>query len=1216
MKRTFRIFLLLTLTNTIVFSQDSKENADFKLAVNLFNDKLYDLALEQFHAFINLYPNTAQGVEARFYLGLTQSKLGKHDDARFTFQNYALTYPDNIRAPEAWMNAAEEYVAMKNFPEAAMAFERVKTFHPKSKFASVALLKSAEYYERLGNKENSRRVLRILTQEYTTSEVLPARLKLADMLNVEGQYELARQECKRVVDATNDAPLKARALFSMGKALVGLGRMSEAETALGEVTKNYKSTMSYFDALYMFGVLKNLAGNTDDAMASWRSLADDSVKAPKQLRQDALMEMAEANNRVRAYPRVLYLFERACEIRGMRNGEALYKAGVAAERIGDLAKAAGFYSRSLTDSIGNADRRALVIGAYKAAKITKNHTDAVRLVGQYRQEFPNDNNLPMLLLEAATIANTELNDPKTAIDFCTWLIERFPNSHCVDDATIVLGQARKKSGDIDGAIIAFDNLQRWYPSSEFIPMAQKEIRLITAFDTRTREAGLQKLALLVGDVIAQKSKGNLAYRLAEIYYYDLKDYQLAANQYAYALSVDLEETLQPTAWLRQAQSFELLALREGEKTAKGREYLTRAIALYDTIASRYPAGELKDQAIITSFTLRLSLVSKADEVRALGTEFLSKSTGAPGRDVALLLLGDSYLQAKNFEGAMLTYKLLLEKYSDRETAPSAQYQLGMALDGILEKDSAAKVLDQFLTKNPNHPKSAAAAAYLGKFAADSGRLSQALSYFDLLEKRYFYNLLIVNLDIRRADAYYFANDFKNAAELFARGLDRLRSDFFVVITDAEMERSIVFKLAVSYEKLGNRSAAKKWYAEYVTRDQASPRAGQAYYALASIAKTENNIDLAARYLQEIGRLSSKSGGQTTSVALETAEMLFRSEKYADAITKFTEALAQAKNDSAKQYIQSRIVVSYFRLDNIKEADKRAKEFLKLFPGASNDAAEFEFERGKYQIRKEDLMLAKERFDNVITTYPKTPIVPEALFWTARIYELDQRLPEAIQVYDSLLRYFPMNEILPRVRLSIGNAYYSLEKWDEALKQYQYILDSITQAPDLIPLAMSNLIMTYKEMELYDAALELTRKYIDRFPNDPDLIDKKIDIGVLYQKLGYYDQSILQLQSLIEAGNADLEAELRYYIGEAYFYKSEYQQAILEFLKVPYLVSKKGKVDWISTAYYMAGQSYEKMAKYEQALTMYKQILDRKDTETQFKTAAQKEIDRVKTILGK
>ena len=49
---------------------------------------------------------------------------------------------------------------------------------------------------------------------------------------------------------------------------------------------------------------------------------------------------------------------------------------------------------------------------------------------------------------------------------------------------------------------------------------------------------------------------------------------------------------------------------------------------------------------------------------------------------------------------------------------------------------------------------------------------------------------------------------------------------------------------------------------------------------------------------------------------------------------------------------------------------------------------------------------------------------------------------------------------------------------------------------------------------------------------------------------------------------------------------------------------------------MAGQSYEKMSKYDQAMTMYKQIIDRKDTDTQFKTAAQKEIDRVKSILKK
>jgi tetratricopeptide (TPR) repeat protein len=233
-----------------------------------------------------------------------------------------------------------------------------------------------------------------------------------------------------------------------------------------------------------------------------------------------------------------------------------------------------------------------------------------------------------------------------------------------------------------------------------------------------------------------------------------------------------------------------------------------------------------------------------------------------------------------------------------------------------------------------------------------------------------------------------------------------------------------------------------------------------------------------------------------------------------------------------------------------------------------------------------------------------------------VCELNQKIDSAVIVYNSILEKYPNDPIIPRIRLNLGNAYYTLEQWDAASKQYRFLLDNEQKSPDLVQFAMGNLIMTYKEMELYDGALELTRKYIERFPNDTDLIEKKIDIGVLYQKLGYYDQSIVHLQHLLEAGNAELEAELHYYIGEAYFYKGEHQQAILEFLKVPYLVTKQAKVDWVSTSYYMAGQAYEKMSKYDQAMLMYKQIIDRKDTDTQFKTAAQKEIDRVKTIIDK
>ncbi len=128
-------FLLLCSLPGSAFGQDSRENADFKLAINLYNDGLYDLAAEQLKQFINAFPNTSQGIEARFYLGLTQLKLKKFDDARLTFQTFALTYQDNPKAPDAWWNVGESYAAMRDYREAALAFERVKVFHPKSKIA-------------------------------------------------------------------------------------------------------------------------------------------------------------------------------------------------------------------------------------------------------------------------------------------------------------------------------------------------------------------------------------------------------------------------------------------------------------------------------------------------------------------------------------------------------------------------------------------------------------------------------------------------------------------------------------------------------------------------------------------------------------------------------------------------------------------------------------------------------------------------------------------------------------------------------------------------------------------------------------------------------------------------------------------------------------------------------------------------------------------------
>lgn len=1215
-KSFFPLLVALAILSQPLQAQDSKENSDFKLAVSLYDDKMYDLALEQFKQFTNLFPNSPQSVEARFYIALTQFKLKKYDDARYSFQNFALAYPDNIKAPEAWMKVAEVYITLKNFREAALAFERVKTFNPKSKQAPAALLKAAEYYQKVGEREDAKRVLRVLTQEYSDPEVtLPGHLQYAGLLLDDKDYDGARNECKRVVEVTKDPVLRPRALLLMAQISYNIERYKESEVALDEVIKNFQSSPSYYPSLLLLGSLQMGSGKLADAITTWRKLVDDSLKTPKEVYENALMDLGQASAFNREFKSSLVSFVRAGNIGGMRAGEAWFKAGEIAEKIGDSRAMALYFARAVSDTASPIDRRKVLIGGIKAATLSKDFPEAVRLAAEYRTKYAEDSNLPRILYEAARVCTDELNDYRKAIDFYTEILDKFPQCAYGDDATYGLGRALRLAGDVNEAIQTLESLKKRFPYSELIDRADSEAEYARLFEVKNKETGLEKLALLVGDVIAQQSKGDLGYRLAEIYFHELKDYRQAATQYRFALDAGLDQKLRPDAWLNMARSFDYLNLKSrfsNDPETAGKDAAS-AIAAYDSLLKKYPEREYADDAALARLKLKTQSARTPVALRKLGTNFLTAASFGRNADKALLELGKAYESVNDMEDAALTFKLVVDRTPQSESAPEALFRLGKALMGLADQDSAAAVLEAFLNKYPVRQEDAEAAALLAQYEAKIGQADRANSLFDLLDKKYSYTNYAHGLDRKRGEAYFTAGDYGKAVEAFTREIGRIQTDYFAA---EEVPPELLYKTGYSYEKLGDFTDAKRLYTQYITRVTESEKLGQVYYSLASIARSEGNSELASGYLQESLKHTPASSEEAARLSLEAAGLLFSDGQYVDAIARFDEVAHQTKSDSLRQFLQARMIVCYFRLDNIKEADKRSSEFVKEHPKSTAYAAEFECERGKYFLRKGDSAKALSRLESIAREYKSAPVVPEALYWTGKTYELAERPREAIALYDSVVKHFPGSEMVPQAQLSLGNIYYNLEQWDSAAHFYRILVDSTNRSPELLKYAMNNLALTYKQLKLYDAAMELDRKYIERYPDDEDIVDKKIDVAVLYQNLGYYDQSVVQLQSLLEMGNPAIEAELRYYIGEAYFYKASYQQAILEFLKVPYLVAKRGKVDWTSTSYYMAGQSYEKMSKFDLAMTMYKKIVENKDTDAEFKTAARREIDRVQGILGK
>ena len=402
--RSILLVLVSLAWFSLTFSQDTKENADFKLAVNLYNDKLYDLALEQFRQFVATYPNTQQGIEARFYLGLCQTKQGKFDDARLTFQNFALAFPDHPRAPEAWWNVAESYVSLKNAREAALAYERVKTFHPKSKLAPSALVKSSEYFEQAGDLESARKVLRTLTQDYSSSDViLPARLRLAQMYLSDNQFELSRAEAKRVADASKDPDLTAQGLVLLAVPWLVSARTEEAQRTLNDVANNYRSTSSYYVALLFLGSMQRELGYVSQAFATWKLVDADSARAPMQVRQQTLVQMGDGYSARGDNGKALQCFEKAATILRPLRGEALFKAGLSAEKNGDARKALTYMSQALSDT-SMRDRRAdLMISSARIAAEADDFNEALRRSSAFQSQYPNDQRIPDVLLAAARL---------------------------------------------------------------------------------------------------------------------------------------------------------------------------------------------------------------------------------------------------------------------------------------------------------------------------------------------------------------------------------------------------------------------------------------------------------------------------------------------------------------------------------------------------------------------------------------------------------------------------------------------------------------------------------------------------------------------------------------------------------------------------------------------------------------------------------------------
>ena len=637
-------------------AQNSRENAYFKLAINLYNDGLYDLAHEQLKQFISAFPTTAQGTEARFYLGLSELKLKRYEDARLTFQTFALAYQDHPKAPEAWWNVGEAYTALRNFKEGALAFERVKVFHPSSKLAADALLKASHLFMLAGARDEARRTLRVILQEYPSSPaVLEARTRLGELYFSDGNFEQAQSELKRVIEGDPSPDAKAGALLILGNIAQATGRTEEARIHYNEIITKYRTSSAVQGAYLNLGRILAAAGSPRDALENFRKALSEKSNTDSSLTCEALLGVADAQSDLKDYPTALASYEKYLSFpaAGEPPYEILWRFARTAARARAFKKSADACSRILSSDASDLfkQRARLLLASNDADQ--KNYSLAVDHYQAFVDAHLEDPVAPQILLKIAELTSHAIGDTRKGATIDEQLAARYPQSAGADDALAAAARNYEQLKEYDKALQLSTELLKKYPSTDLWEEAEKRVRMIRTFEAKAKDSGLEKLAVLVGDVLAEKDKSSLAYRLGDIYYSDLKNYTAAADQFAAALDGGLQDARAADAMFKRARSLEYQSWTDSSLAP-------RAIEAYRTYIRAAPRTKETVEAELAIF--RLSSYSLASARNAISV-IDSLDAGFPRGDVELVTIG-KLLEAKDsLEGSTEAYRSALATQS-------------------------------------------------------------------------------------------------------------------------------------------------------------------------------------------------------------------------------------------------------------------------------------------------------------------------------------------------------------------------------------------------------------------------------------------------------------------------------------------------------------------------------------------------------------------------
>jgi len=651
-----------------------------------------------------------------------------------------------------------------------------------------------------------------------------------------------------------------------------------------------------------------------------------------------------------------------------------------------------------------------------------------------------------------------------------------------------------------------------------------------------------------------------------------------------------------------------------------------AARIYDLFLEEFPEDGLAAEIQLrkADTVLRGGNVEEAEKLFAA----MVAVEGFPQLDFALYRQAGCLASLKRLEDAAAIYSTLVESHADSRFAADARLSVGRCFYNASKHEPALEWFQKVIVLKGS--ETAEAAHWASRIQLDAKQFDAVLELTALALPLAAESPFLPQLLVDRGDAMFEKGDKQEALKQYLQVVEN-HAD---TSTAPQALYNATFTLLdlKQYDETVTRATA------FLEKYKESSLLPDVRYLLGMTQLQQEKMPEAEATFRQILK-DHTDHSQFSEWQLQLASILYRQEKYDETIGYVGGILEKLEDPQEKGQAYFLVGSSHFFQDKFAEAVTSLSAFLEAAP-KSEQVDEALLYIARSQFKQDQLAESRTTLERLLADFPKSRFQGQAYYRLGECYDAEKKPAEAIKQYDLLLASSPESPYVPYALYNKGYDFLGFDKIDEASAIFA---DLVKRFPEheikkvaLIAQAEAGYRRGRRQLDdkKFDEAIASLKGLYDAYPDFPRLDIVLYDLGWAYLGAGKQAEAIKTFVRITkDHKESSFVADAYYRIGEDQYQGDKFSEALASYTVA--LQSKPAteireailhKTGWAhyklddfakaqesfqlqvkdfvegafaSDGRFMLAECQFKLGKWEQALALYKPLVEVKLSGDQF-----------------